>query len=782
MLPAVDAVLRSWPYDPSLWITLAICAAIYLRGWHILSRRDPTRWHAAQPLSFLGGLLALFLALGSPLEPFTSLLLQAHMAQHLLLVMVAPPLLWLAAPFFPLLRGWPAQLRSLLAPLLRSTTLHRLFARLTHPIGAGLLFFLTTWSWHLPALYELALTSPRWHYFQHACFLVSGLLFWYPVVRPYPAKPTWSKWLLVPYLILTDVQNTALSALLSFSDEPWYPHYAAMPRLVGSVIDDQIAAGVLMWVPGSIAYLVPLFLIGLQLLFPQAAARPGQTKPRRIALPLVDSSEQGLVRQWKETARSPLPLIPEPSPARGVGRSHGSPLPKGRGVRGKGVRKPRWDLLRVPILGNFLRWQFARPLLQLTLLVLAVVVMLDGWLGPPITPLNLAGVLPWIHWRGLLVFSLFALGNVFCYGCPFLLPRTLARRWLPASRPWPRWLRNKWPAIVLFALFLWAYEAFALWDRPGATACLALAYFLTAFVIDGIFRHASFCKFVCPIGQFNFVTSLVSPTELAIRERSACDSCTTKDCIRGSSNSPGCELALYLPRKQGNMDCTLCLDCVHACPHDNIELRGRLPASELWSDPQRSGLGRFSQRPDLAVLVLLFVFGAFANAGGMIAPVVDWQDALTDKLGWSSPLPLVTAFYVVAVGLPTFLLLFTSRKYVFSLVPLGTAMWFSHYCFHFFTSYEVVIPALQRVAFDLGWYAQAPTWVCSCCALVPAWLIRAEILALEFGLLLSLYTAWRVADRSPIKTTPYAILIIALFILGVWILLQPMQMRGTMMG
>ena len=82
-----------------------------------------------------------------------------------------------------------------------------------------------TWLWHTPAVYELALRSDGWHYLEHLCFLGTGLLFWYPVVRPYPARPRWSPWLLGPYLILADVQNTALSALITFSDQVLYPHY-----------------------------------------------------------------------------------------------------------------------------------------------------------------------------------------------------------------------------------------------------------------------------------------------------------------------------------------------------------------------------------------------------------------------------------------------------------------------------------------------------------------------------------------------------------------------------
>src|SRR5262249_31536405 len=146
-------------------------------------------------------------------------------------------------------------------------------------------------------------------------------------------------------------------------------------------------------------------------------------------------------------------------------------------------------------------------------------VIYDGLSGPAVSPMNLAGVLPWIHWRGLVILGLLAVGNVFCMACPFVLPRTLARRLLPRqSRSWPRWLRNKWLSVCLLIVFLWAYEALALWDSPWWTAWLALGYFVTAFVVDVLFRGAAFCKYVCPIGQFNFVQSLVSPLEVKVRD------------------------------------------------------------------------------------------------------------------------------------------------------------------------------------------------------------------------------------------------------------------------
>ena len=158
------------------------------------------------------------------------------------------------------------------------------FLRLTHPLVALPVFVAATWLWHIPAAYEGALRWDVLHYFEHACFLTAGLLFWYPVVRPYPSRPGWSLWLLVPYLILADVQNTVLSALFTFSSRPLYAYYTEVPSLPGlSPLKDQAAAGLLMWVPGSIVFLVPLFAMSVQLLYSREQRRTASAVPSRTS-------------------------------------------------------------------------------------------------------------------------------------------------------------------------------------------------------------------------------------------------------------------------------------------------------------------------------------------------------------------------------------------------------------------------------------------------------------------------------------------------------------------
>lgn len=262
------------------------------------------------------------------------------------------------------------------------------------------------------------------------------------------------------------------------------------------------------------------------------------------------------------------------------------------------------DLLNWPMVGRFLRWRHARSSLQIGMLCLAVVIVLHGFLGPSLAPRNLATVLTWVHYRGLLVVALLVAGNLTCTACPMMLVRDLGRRVRKPTRRWPVRLRGKWIAFGLTAAVLFVYEWKNLWASPSGTAWLLLAYFATALVVDLSFKGASFCKRVCPIGQFNFIASTVSPLEVRVKELARCSNCRTHDCIRGVREAPptgirtaqrGCELGLFLPGKVGNLDCTLCLDCIHACPHDNVALAPRLPGAELSDGARRSGIGRLGR-------------------------------------------------------------------------------------------------------------------------------------------------------------------------------------------
>jgi hypothetical protein len=438
--------------------------------------------------------------------------------------------------------------------------------------------------------------------------------------------------------------------------------------------------------------------------------------------------------------------------------------------------------------------------------------VLHGLFGPALAPKNLATVLTWVHFRGALVLILLCAGNFFCLACPFMLVRNAARRFFRPRLNWPQKLRNKWLSVALFILILFTYELFDLWSSPWWTAWLIVAYFLAVLVIDGVFKHASFCKFVCPIGQFNFVASTLSPLEVQVRDHDVCVRCKTKDCIRGQHTPAnnlvviqrGCELALFQPRKVGNMDCTFCLDCVHACPHDNVGITSRLPGAELMIDPLRSGIGRFSRRKDLAALAIVFSFGALLNAFGMVSPVYTLEEWLGKLLHVSHEAPvlgLIFAFVLVAepallLGLAALLtralggsqraILPLAVRYSYALVPLGFGMWLAHYGFHFFTGLLTFIPVTQTAVASLGWRVLGtPLWTLTG---IPTRFVQ----PLEMGFLLlgfagSLVVTHRLAEEDstdhPMRAfVPWAAVCLLIWLSSIWLMLQPMEMRATLMG
>ncbi|NIO10786.1 MAG: cytochrome c oxidase assembly protein [Deltaproteobacteria bacterium] len=258
----------SWAVEPWVAVFLLLVSSVYLFGWQQLHRRLPSRFPSWRSVAFLCGLLAIALALSSPLDPLADELLQFHMIQHLLFMMVAPPLLWLGAPMLPLLRGLPRPvLYRGIAPLLATPAIRKLGRFLAHPLVCLMAFSVSTVGWHIPSLYELALRSEWWHEVQHISFFGTGLLFWWPVVQPWPARPRWPRWAMIPYLLFASIQNTALSAILIFSERVLYPSYAAIPRLWGiAALEDQAAAGAIMWVPGSVIMLIPLVVIAIRML------------------------------------------------------------------------------------------------------------------------------------------------------------------------------------------------------------------------------------------------------------------------------------------------------------------------------------------------------------------------------------------------------------------------------------------------------------------------------------------------------------------------------------
>jgi len=478
----------------------------------------------------------------------------------------------------------------------------------------------------------------------------------------------------------------------------------------------------------------------------------------------------------------------------------------------KSSKPVSFDLLRVPLVGKLLGLKHARTVVQVPLFVISVAMIVHGLFGPVWAPKNLATTFTWVHFRGALVLVLLFAGNFFCLACPFMLVRNLARKFFHPVRNWPRLLRNKWIATALLITLLFVYEWWDLWSSPWWTAWLIISYFTAALVVDAIFKHAPFCKFVCPIGQFNFVSSTVSPLEVRVRDHAVCTHCTTKDCIRGIREPAaplvviqrGCELALFQPRKVGNIDCTFCLDCVQACPHDNVGILSRLPAAELMTDEMRSGVGFLSKRKDMAALIIVFSFGALLNAFGMVSPVYALEQWLANLLGVNYEWPVLAVVFalflvvepLVLIGVAACLtklwatnkrsLMSTAVRYSYSLVPLGFGVWLAHFGFHYLTGLYTFIPVTQAAVADLGWAVLGePRWGFS--GLAPKVVQLFEFGFIALGLLGSLLVTYTIVAIENVghRIRVFSVwAVVSLLMAGsaFWLMSQPMEMRGLVLG
>ncbi len=267
-----------WSFDPPLVLTFDL-AILYWVG----SRRTftPERTRRAQrwrSISFYAGLAVLAIALSSPLELLSEQLFWAHMIQHVLLLVVAPPLIVLARPWIRLWRSLPLDARRSLGRALgkgeRAAPLRRLSRTIGSPLPSFVLFSGVLLVWHVPVLFDATLSSNTLHALEHTLFFTTAVIFWKQVLPSPPLRARLLPLQRVVYLIGAMVVSWALAVALALAPRPLYEHYAheaSRPGGISALADQQLAAGI-MWVPGSITFLIVIFVYVHRWLAPRAPA------------------------------------------------------------------------------------------------------------------------------------------------------------------------------------------------------------------------------------------------------------------------------------------------------------------------------------------------------------------------------------------------------------------------------------------------------------------------------------------------------------------------------
>jgi putative membrane protein len=250
----------------------AVIALVYLRGWLRLRSTSPKLISVRRAGSFLLGMFLVWVALAPPLAGFDHRLLTAHMAEHLLLMTLAPPLIWLGEPIIALRVGLLQQfVQVVIDPLLRWPPARRVGQLLGQPVFCWLAATAALVGWHIPLAFSLAMNSSPWHIAEQASFPATGLLFWWPVIQPWPSvsRPHLS---IIVYLFLATLPCDIMAGLLVFGDRVVYSIYFSSSRPFGlSALEDQQCAGALMWTCVTVVYLVVGAILTTRLLSPQSS-------------------------------------------------------------------------------------------------------------------------------------------------------------------------------------------------------------------------------------------------------------------------------------------------------------------------------------------------------------------------------------------------------------------------------------------------------------------------------------------------------------------------------
>jgi polyferredoxin len=476
----------------------------------------------------------------------------------------------------------------------------------------------------------------------------------------------------------------------------------------------------------------------------------------------------------------------------------------------------RFDLLQIPFLSVFLRWRYSRFVLQVPLLGIALLAIYDGFTGRQLAPVNTATVAVWVHYRGLVAFALAVFGNLFCAACPLMLTRGVTKslkRFLPEFI-FPKVLHNKYTVLVLTAFFLFAYEYFDLWASPWVTAWLIVGYFAAALLVDALFPVGTFCKYVCPLGNFNFALSHISPTQITAKDQSLCSSCEGKYCLNGRLETsatrapiqgnrsehvllqlepisaknlgafPGCETQLFVPSISSNEDCTLCLNCLRACPYDNVALLIRSPLHEaVFVKP----------RTDWTWFVLLLTWAGVLNAFAMIPTYFVVAAWLSKVLGTRDEAVLLMLIFTVFLSTGFALTWLaakasggkTLRDWIGVLYPLTLAVWAGHYLFHFITGASTLLPNAVNALIRLGLPLEPPGLVVS--PRLDA-IFGFQVVLTYLAFFASVFVAYQKALGQTreirgliLRILPQVLLAFLLNTLIILIFSQPMQARGSLL-
>jgi putative membrane protein len=264
MDPQLEAILTTWELRQEILIPQILLAVIYLSGWIRLRQKHAKIANNWRLFSYISGHVFFSIALYSGIDFYQTFLFFIHMIQHLLLVMIVPPLIFLAAPMPISFWGLPRIARIEIGKIFgRKSTFRKILTELSSPALIWLVFTISLWLWHDPGAYDAAIQDQFVHDLEHISFFVAGLLLWWHITGAAPRiHKSRSYGMRLVIVGLTYFQNIILGMGLSLWGELVYTHYARVPRFWNlDPVDDQTIGGLIMWLPGGMMYLIAIIFL-----------------------------------------------------------------------------------------------------------------------------------------------------------------------------------------------------------------------------------------------------------------------------------------------------------------------------------------------------------------------------------------------------------------------------------------------------------------------------------------------------------------------------------------
>lgn len=465
----------------------------------------------------------------------------------------------------------------------------------------------------------------------------------------------------------------------------------------------------------------------------------------------------------------------------------------------------KMNLLDIPWIKGFLKSAWFQPVFQIPLLAGFVLIIAAGLFDIQQGDRNIATILMWTIWWAGIIFTFVFFGRIWCMMCPYGALQDWIQRLFTFNKNFPRPFRNIYLSSFLFFGLTWWDSYSGIVNKPALTAYILLGLFAAAIGIAIVFKGRAFCRYVCPIGGLIGIYSMFSPIELRNKCLDVCRQHKVKECIKGTEKSYPCPMFQTPMTLDRNNYCNFCSECIKSCSQNNIIIRFRSFAKDLW----------FAAKGymDEAYLAMTLVGITIILTGEMVEPWHRWMDSVGKWIPFNAlgivshtSIEKITSLTVLTTGsliIPSLTLAATSLivrratgpesplsfketfvQFAYMFIPVGLSMHLAHNINHLFKEGPGIVPAFQRTLNEYtGMNLGEPDW-----NVTPLmgdesifWLQMAAFIVLN---IFSLYAGYRIAvryykEKAMKAFVPMAVIAVFLMIINVFILGQPMSLRHT---